>query len=267
MRLSLGARGSVSFAELLNSHWGLIDVGSPPLGCEDLARFISSLYMLKLTRAIFSRSGSETRRVIVLVDEWQEGLMSNPEAAENYERVLSMARSKKVLFVLVSQSLAGAAKASATLPKIVSTNTQTQIWFRASPDDAQSAAARLMLPVTGRKSRARAAPWESAAKSPFLSDAEELSERIAELASLPGRTFYFWNRTKPYPAELVRAVDIQVAPMNERDPRTARLRDGCVAVPIAELRRTMDPTPGFRAVTRSATPTSTLPRPRRRSER
>ncbi len=123
-RLMLGAKQTVSFRELLAKKIVFVDTGSPPLGCEDIGRFWSSLCTLRLSRAIFARRHEDQERgVVVFVDEWQEGLAGGGWIADSYERILSMARSRGVSLWLISQSLAGAAKVSSALPKMVATNT------------------------------------------------------------------------------------------------------------------------------------------------
>lgn len=233
-RLMLGARGTVSFHRLLGEKIPLFDVGSPPLGCEDLGRFWAGLFTLKLTRAIFERTPDEAARpVAMFIDEWQEGLAASGDMADHYERVLAMARSRGVSLWLISQSLAGAQKVSSTLPAVVQTNTTRQLLFKASAEDA----ARLgMLPVTGRRLRPAPLPWEERPRSPFLSAAEERELLVREVVSLPQRVFLYWNRDRSYRAELVRAGEVEVRGQVLRSATVARrLRVGSMAVPMAEL--------------------------------
>lgn len=234
-RLMLGGKTSVSFRKLLSESIVLVDLGSPPFGCEDIGRFWSGLVTLKLTRAIFERTHADASRpVMVAIDEWQEGLAAGGEIGDHYERALGMARSRGVSMWLASQSLAGAAKVSATLPKVVATNCDIHICFRASPEDARAMAHA--LPVTGRRPRPKAAPWEEASRTPFLSKNEELEQLTQEISSLPGRTFYFWNRRQGGRAVLVRAAEVTSRGSASRLVR-ARLQEGALAVPIAELER------------------------------
>lgn len=269
-RLMLGAQGTISFRRLLDDgRIVLVDVGSPPLGCEDLGRFWAGLVTLKLVRAIFERTQAEAARpVIIFVDEWQEGLQGGGDIAENYERVLSMARSRGVSFCLISQSLAGAAKVSSSLPKVVATNTNLQLLFRASEEDARAMAH--LLPVTGRRTREGVLPWEERRSSPFLSRSEELMRLQEEVVRLPNRVFYLWNRTRPYPAELVRALHVVPgrAPRDREIER--RLLAGTLARPVAELEQ--EEQRAQRAIFRAAAtpappPEARLParRPRRRT--
>ncbi len=236
-RLMLGSSGAPSFHAMLGSKIVIVDVGSPPLGCEDLGRFWAGMFTLKVTRGVFQRRPAEARRpVAIFVDEWQEGLAAGGDVADHYERVLSMARSRGVSLWLVSQTLAGATRVSPSLPKVVATNTQLQLLFRSSSADAHAMSE--MLPVTGRRPRPASAPWEAAPKSPFLSPREELDALVTEVTRLPNRVFYLWNRLRPYPAVLARAIDVdpQVAPMRPAET-TRRLRDGALAIPIHELER------------------------------
>lgn len=238
-RLMLGAKDSLSFHRLLSKSVVLVDVGSPPFGCEDIGRFWSGLLTLKLTRAMFERTLVDAKRpVIVAIDEWQEGLAAGGDIAENYERVLNMARARGIGMLLISQSLAGAAKISASLPKAVATNMNLQACFRASPEDAR--AMSHMLPVTGRRSRPASAPWEDAGRSPFLSRAEELEVMTRQISSLPSRTFYYHNRRLSCPAELVRTVDVSPKQRQLSPAVRRQLRDGGLGIPIEELRRDVE---------------------------
>lgn len=234
-RLMLGARGAVSFYDLLRSRILLLDLGSPPFGCEDLAAFWAGIFTLKLTRAIFQRTDADARRpVTVLVDEWQEGIAAGGDIAQHYARVLSVARSRAVSLVLISQSLALAARVESTLPEVVATNTSVQLLFRASAADARAMAH--LLPVTGRRHRPSAAPWEERSRSPFLDRQAEREALVAEIPSLPQRTFYFWNRHHSPRAELVRALAVELPQARRRSPETEwLLRHGALARPIAEL--------------------------------
>lgn len=234
-RRMLGARGCLDFRAALRDKIVIANFGGSPLGTEDLGRFWSGFFTLKATRAIFDRPAEEARRKVLLVsDEWQEGLMGGRDAAENYERVLAMARSKGVAAMLVSQSLAGAAKVSSSLPRVVSTNTSVQILFRASIEDARAMAH--LLPVTGRRKRQAPFPWEGRRDNPFLSRSEELNLLVEEAASLPDRHFYYWERGAPYRAQLVRTADFDPSrPAFLPADIARRIRVGSAAVAVAEL--------------------------------
>jgi len=234
-RLMLGGERRLSFRRLLDEMLTFVDLGSPPLGCEDIGRFWSGLLTLMLTRAIFERDANDARRpVAILVDEWQEGLSAGGEVADQYERILAMARSRGCSLWLISQSLAGAAKVSSTLPKVVATNCNTQLLFRASPEDAR--AMSHVLPVTGRRPAPAPLPWEERSRQPFLSRSEEREALIAEVSALPSRTFYLWDRCGPPHATLVHAVEVAPRPKRFRPAGSVvRATGGALSVPIAEL--------------------------------
>lgn len=234
-RLMLGAKTTVSFRSLLASKIVLADLGAPPLGCEDIGRFWSGLFTLKLTRAIFERSHDEARRpVAIMMDEFQEGLAAGSGMSDEYERILSLARSRGVSLWLISQSMALATRVSSSLPKVVATNTNVQLLFRASIEDARAMAH--LLPVTGRRPKESVLPWEEKTRSPFMGREEELQKLVSEVASLPDRLFYFWHRKKPYPAHLVRARNVTPADLPLADPHAQRrLQEGGLAVPIQQL--------------------------------
>lgn len=262
MRLQLGAKEGLSFPELLADKIVLIDLGSPPQGCEDIARFWAGLVSAKFARAVFARSHADASRpVLVVVDEWAEGLQGEGDVAGDYEKLLTMARSRGVSMILGSQSLAGASKVSTVLPRVVATNTAWHWVFRASPEDARLLAH--MLPISGREPRPCGAPWEEAPRSPFLTAAEERELKIHEVSRLPDRTCWYWDRRRPYPAVLMRTNDVVLPPPGFRSVAlTERLRNGTLAKPIKELEAALAPkvNPVFRALaTPAALPTTTPP--------
>lgn len=236
-RLMLSAPGCLDFRAMLRDKVVIANFGNPPLGGEEQARFFGNLFNLKTTRAIFDRPDEEAdRKVLVVTDEWQEGLSGGREIADNYERVLAMSRSKGVGFLLVSQSLAGAAKISSSLPRVVATNTALQMLFRASIEDAR--AMTHLLPATGRRLRSAPLPWEGRRESPFYSRAEELTQLVEEVATLPKRVFYYWNRDAPMPyrAQRIRTADMTIErPDFLPEVLARRVRVGSAAIPIREL--------------------------------
>lgn len=219
-RAMLSAPSCVSLRKMLAQKPFIANLGRVPHGAEDIGRFWSALFTTKLSRAIFDRHANDGG-VIIFVDEWQEGLLAGPDVAESYERLLSMARSRKVSFVLVSQSLAGAAKVSSSLPKIVATNADVQFMGRVSPEDARLM--KSILPVTGRRRRERAAPWEER-RSAFLSPSEEIDALVHEAANLPHRVFWFFHRGV-HRAVRMRSAERAIGPSNQmRKPSGLRRR-------------------------------------------
>jgi hypothetical protein len=217
-RAMLSAASCTNLRHVLATTPLIANLGRVPLGAEDIGRFWSALFTTKVTRALFDRSEAE-REAVIFIDEWQEGLLAGPDVAEQYERSLSMARSRRVAFVLVSQSLAGAAKVSASLPKVVATNTDVQFIGRVSQDDA-----RLMkgiLPTTGRRRRETPAPWEKAGPA-YLTQTEELERLVHEAANLPHRNFWFFHRGA-HDAVRFRTAEIAAAPPAEGEHHEANI--------------------------------------------
>lgn len=276
MRLQLGAKDGLSFPELLKTKIVLIDLGSPPQGCEDIARFWAGLMSAKFARAVFARTHADAARpVLVVIDEWQEGLQGEGDVAGDYERLLAMARSRGVSMLLCSQSLAGASKVSTTLPKVVSTNTAFQWCFRASPEDARMLAH--LLPITGREPCPRSDPWEEKPRSPFLSPSEERDLRIHEVSRMANRTVWYWNRHRSYPAVLMKTADVVLPAATIQNNEVAwKVRNGTLAKPIEVLKaaerareghifRPLPPTTPTPPTAATPTPVAPRrPRPRRR---
>jgi hypothetical protein len=106
--------------------------------------------------------------------------------------------------------------------------------FRMAREDAH--ALRHDLPVTGRRPRGAGAPWETSARSPFLTVEEERALLEEELTRLPRRTFRLLHRERPYGAELVRAPEVRLRDARDRSI-ARRVRVGALARPLAELER------------------------------
>ncbi len=232
-RLSLSAPGCVDFDRMLSGGISIINLGGAPAGCEDVAKFWATILLTKIIRAIFRRDPSgKAPPALLVADEWQEAL-TRP-MAEQFERVLTLARSRNVFCWLVNQQLGQVQKASPSLREILVGNTAIQVLFRASPEDAR--AMRHLLPVGGREARAAPLPWERATGGPFLSAAEELEARVSEVAQMPERVAYFWDRRKPW-----RAVRFRTATLAQPDLRALprdlvdRVVCGSVAIPVVDL--------------------------------
>lgn len=239
-RLSLGAQTCIDFDETLRSGITIVNLGNAPAGLTEVASFWSTLVFTRLVRAIYRRpaTGAGVNPAIVLIDEWQSCL-TRPFAA-SMEDVLARARSRKVALWLCNQQKAQIEKVSGSLWDIVTGQTTNQALFRATIEDAR--AMRHLLPVTGAMRRPPPAPWaRQQSVEPYLTASEETEARIVEVARLPNRIAYWWDRRKPHPA-----VQFRTAELNLPDPRRvpAALRDavcrGAVAVPIADLERQHD---------------------------
>ena len=144
----LSAKNCLDFNTLFNNKITIINLGSPPYGCEDIARFWGTFVMTKIVRSIFHRSVSKnTLPAWICIDEWQNLLTR--EQADQMERILSMARFKRCFLTLICQQIEQISKISWSLPKITVTNTNKQIFFRSNLEDVKFFSHA--LPVTGRR--------------------------------------------------------------------------------------------------------------------
>lgn len=238
-RLMLSASGTVNFDQLLQDKITIVNLGSPPYGSSGMARFWGTLIFVKLSRAIFNRHvDTDTPPIWVCVDEWQE-LLTREQATE-MERILALARFKKVCLTLVNQQAVQVAKVSSPLVEIVKTNTNYQVFFRSSFDDARHFSHA--LPVTGRRLKAKQNRWDPEEKEGFYSAAEELRLLEQEMSQLPDRWFYYFDKRKPYLAQLVRSPHLDLTQAAKLGRRVAedtkeRLGRGLLGVPIALLKQ------------------------------
>lgn len=122
-----------------------------------------------------------------------------------------------------------------------------------------------LLPVTGRRQRPAPEPWEERARSPYLTPNEELQRLIEQVPSMPKRTYYLWNRDRPFRAVQVRSREVTTRARTTTDAALVeRLRHGVLAVPVAQLERQVNPPDdSFRPLA----PTPHLAQPARRPNR
>lgn len=239
-RLSLGASSCVDFDGALGSGVTVVNLGNAPAGLTEVASFWSTLIFTRLVRAIYRRpaTGAGAKPAIVLIDEWQSCL-THPFAS-SMEDVLARARSRKVFMWLCNQQKSQIEKVSGALWDVVAGQTAIQVLFRATIEDAR--AMRHLLPVTGRLRRPAPLPWARATSpEPYLTPSEEIDARVAEVARLPTRVAYWWDRRRPHSAVQFRTADL-VLPDPRQLPTALRdaVRVGAVAVPVAELERQRD---------------------------
>lgn len=239
-RLSLGASSCVDFDAALTSGVTVVNLGNAPAGLTEVATFWSTLVFTRLVRSIYRRpaTGAGVSPAIVLIDEWQSCL-TRPFAS-SMEDVLARARSRKVFLWLCNQQRSQVEKVSGALWDVVAGQTAVQVLFRATIEDAR--AMRHLLPVTGRMRRPAPLPWARATPhEPYLTPSEEIEARVSEVARLPNRVAYWWDRRRPHPAVQFRTADLALP-----DPRQApgairdAVRVGAIAVPVRELERQRD---------------------------
>jgi hypothetical protein len=239
-QLMLSGANRLSFEDAMANGTLLFSAGSPPGGNEDVQKGWLRYSTKQLERSVFRRSHADASRpVLVLMDEFQESLSAGVGAAmdpgESFERLLTLAASRGVSLWLITQSLARVAKVASTLPSVIGTNVGIQLIGRASTADAHLLATAGVLPITGRRRRPAPAPWETQ-REPFLSREEEVRELARELQQLPRRSFYFQDRSRPYPAELVRIRDVTCRDRSQHSAELLeRIARGAAATPIGNL--------------------------------
>jgi len=237
-RLILSARNTIDFDDLMKDKIVIINVGSPPLGCHEIAKFFGTFIFHKITQAIFHRrKDANTPHCPIFIDEWQEALTK--EQAAQMERILAQARFKKVWLSLINQQIAQVAKVSSSLVQVVNSISNFQFFFRCADDAHHFAPA---LPVTGRRVRPKKDFWDPNEREDFYSPGEERRLLEEEIGQLPDRWFYFYDRRKPFKANLVysRAMDVPKAvKLSRRVPRGVleAVERGILGVPVPDLEK------------------------------
>jgi len=156
-----------------------------------------------LNRAIRRRDNGSAP-AFVCVDEWPTFLAAGgAHLADTFEDLLRLARSKGVFLSVLSQDLASVAKVSRSIVEVVKNNLHLHFVFRAMDSSSWDFA----LPVTGRRRRPPAAPWEDA-KSGFLDRSAELTALRDGLAKLPDRHCYLVDRRTGLPGLLLKTADL-----------------------------------------------------------
>ena len=220
-RLTLSAPTCVSFASSLEAGVTIVDCSHPPLGQERLSRFWSSLLFGRLTRAILSRSIDEaTPPALVIGEEWQEALGAHQ--ADQWGRLLSLARFKRTAIWAVNQAPVQIAEVSATLLRLLRTNVGFEVIFRSSYEDAALLAPQLVTPVHERS----------------ITDVRQ--ELIRQIATLPRRSFFLLAKDTGCPPQLVRSPRVDLERLREQAMRASRqtrrmVRQGTVASAPEEL--------------------------------
>ena len=202
-RLALGgSRSCIDFGNLLDDRITLVKL-SPPMGSQDIGRFLSGLLWMRLAHAIRRRPNGAPP-VHVVVEEWQTFLAAGGgRLAESFADLLRLARAAHVFITVLSQDMASVAKISPTLPEIANTNLHLQFVFRAHDASAWD----FILPITGRERRPSSAPWEET-RHGYLDRGAELALRRDELARLPDRHCYFADRRTGLPGVLMRTAHL-----------------------------------------------------------
>ncbi len=219
-RLILSAPQCLSFPACLAEapSFCLLELGNPPAGAERLTKFWAGLLLGRLLRGLLTREvGPQTPPALVVCDEWQEGLRGEHDA-EQFSRLLTLVRYRRVGLVLVNQQVA---QLDSKLVRILRTNTTHECVFRSSYEDARAYLHALPVPASARR--------PAQAREAF---AEELTR-------LERREFLLWPKGW-LRAQRVRSPRMDLDALRRRatsvSPETrAFIRRGIAAAPRAEL--------------------------------
>lgn len=233
VRASLCARRSVTGSHMLEAGLTLVSLG-PPSGMGEAGRAIAALLFGRLSAAIFARQVEEhTPHALVVIDEAPEVLRRS--AADEMERLLSMARFKRVSCWSLAQTMKQVAAASGALAQSLSTNAGLRVCFHGSPQDIAEVAH--LLPVSGRLR-------DPHRPDRLLTPADERAHLAEYGAALPPRHALFaeagaaplFLRAPTLPFAQARALSA-LLPTASR----TRLDRGRAGVPIDELLREAGP--------------------------
>lgn len=207
LREMLSAPGMIRFDRLIEDAVTIIDLGRAPAGMRELGRFFGSILFQKLVRAIFARRiERDTPPVTIIADEFQALL--SPEIAGDFEAVLTQTRSQRAFLWLLCQQTAQVEAVSGTLLRILKTNSNYQLLFRANADDAR--ALDHIFPVTGQIPRDRRGFADPRVPRATMPASEERRRIVDAVPNLPDRVFWFWNKRRPYRAILARSPNVSL---------------------------------------------------------
>lgn len=230
-RLALGADRCLDAADLLD-QLALVSLAAPQ-GAVDVSRMLSGLLWLLLSQAIRRRANGSPRSHLI-IDELPTFLMAGgPHMADGLEDLLRLARSKGVFMTGLAQEMASLSKVSSSLPDVVRSNVHLFGIFRSVADASWDFA----LPISGRRPKPKAAPWDRE-HGGFLERGAETTLLRSTLARLPDRELFFVDRRTGLPSTHLRTADVH---LEATDDERAELDDVGRAhpmlAPIAELER------------------------------
>ncbi len=234
-QLALGAKGCLDFDRLLDDRITIVNLGRAPAGLQSVARFFAMVVLTRFVRAIFRRPPQARGFASLLVaDEWQVAL--NTALAQEFEAILTLARSRGVHLWLANQQLAQLDRHGATLRSVLLGQVAVQAVFRLAHEDAQTL--KRLFPITGT---VRRHTQQGHATSAFLTPAEELEARIAAAGRLPNREGYWFDRRKPWGAIPFRSATLTLPPSSALPAAfVARAQRGVITSTVADFARMRD---------------------------
>lgn len=231
MRGMLCAKDCIRGSDLIESPITIVDLGGAPQGFAPLSRFVGSFLFQLLTGAVFSRPVTpDTKPALLFVDEWQSLVKAS---GEDFERLLSQARYRKVGLWLANQTLAQVDGASGGLLRSLTTNIALHVAFR--PEMADIKHLLPLLPVTGR----RVDPDQP---DRLLTKDEERRRLLETLTRLPPRHALLGDLVSGN-AEVIRTLGVPYEQARKRaealpEEQVERFRQGRFGIPIEQLATT-----------------------------
>lgn len=230
LRAALCADHAVDGQQLLNGPVTLISTGGAPAGFAAASRMLGGLLFALLSAAIFARKiEEETHLVIFVVDEAHEVLKASG-ILDDFERVLTQARQRRVALWSITQCLSQLQHSS--LIESIKANISLHFAFR--PDSTE---VRHLLPLA----RTSGTVVDPRRPDRRLTPAEERELLTTQLGRLPPRHFALADYVGGT-LEVAKSLTIPFADAKERaqalpvELRTAFLR-GRIGIPAAEMAR------------------------------
>jgi len=178
----------LDFGDILERPLSIIDVGNAPRGGEFLSHWWLGVFVRGISRAILGRQ--DTRKpCFCVLDEWWTAL--DLELASHFERLLSLARFKRVGLWLLNQLPGQVGSKSPLLLATIKNSCGLQIAFRQSHEDARGMS--YMLPVSDSM-RIRKNPDAPAWDTRIAKPEEQRRMLVEELTRLPNRTFWLYPK-------------------------------------------------------------------------
>jgi len=240
VKLALSAPSCVSFAAALESGVTIVDLGSPPAGAERAQRFWAGILTGRITRAILSRPvGRDTPKTWVIFEEVQEALGKNQ--AEQFCRLLTLARHKRVAVTLINQQAAQLGSVDPTLIKVLRTNASIECAFRCNLEDAKPLVQSMPLPADAQRLEATR------------------QSMVQELTQLPDREFLLWMKRAPFGAQRVRSPRLDLEQLRQAaeqlpPERREAINRGIVSMPREALEKLVAEAEDEQAPDRPAAP-------------
>ncbi|MBI5836498.1 MAG: type IV secretion system DNA-binding domain-containing protein [Candidatus Eisenbacteria bacterium] len=217
VRDALQAPWCISLSEALEDGVTILDFGSPPSGAEDAVPLLGGPLLGRLCRAILSRPVTrDTKQMLIVFEEFPELLRRHQ--AQQFSRMLSLARFKRVTLWFCHQELRQVAAVDPVLLHAMRTNTATELAFRSSIEDARLLAQGIVA-RSGSESLA-------AAQARF----------VEEAATLGRREYFLWLKESPFGPQRLRSPRFDLEPLTQAaaglpDEVRQALRQGTESMP------------------------------------